>query len=78
MCIAQSPEMNCGSAPHAGDTKLLDDDQWHEVTLDARVIRTLHPNVKLIQKLRFFALGSGKKGQQFWFDNFRILPADAG
>jgi len=30
--------------------------------------------VKLVQTFRFYTPEKGKRGQQFWFDDFRILP----
>ncbi len=53
---------------------LADDDRWHEVTIDARVIREVFPGVKLLQMFGFMTCGNGKQGQQFWYDDFRILP----
>jgi hypothetical protein len=52
--------------------KLLDDDQWHEATVDVRWIREVYPEVKLLRTFWFYTNANGAKGQQFWFDDFRI------
>ncbi len=57
-----------------GAVDLIDDGQWHEVTLDARGIRDIFPEVKLLQMLRFHTNRNATEGQEFWFDNFRIVP----
>ena len=51
---------------------LIDDDQWHEATVDVRLIRKLYPDVKLLRTFWFYTNGNGTQGQQFWFDDFRI------
>jgi hypothetical protein len=56
--------------------ELLDDDQWHEVEIDARAIREVFPDVNLLQMFRFYTNKNGQEGQQYWFDNFRILPGE--
>jgi len=43
------------------------------VTLDARAIREVFPGVKLLQMFRFATRDNGTEGQQFWFDDFKIL-----
>ncbi|MEN6547920.1 MAG: right-handed parallel beta-helix repeat-containing protein [Armatimonadia bacterium] len=57
------------------DTKtytLVDDDQWHEITVDVRTIRQVWPEVKLLHTFYFYTNANGKKDQQFWFDDFVI------
>ena len=39
-------------------------------------IRQVFPHVKLVQTFRFGTNENGKKGQQFWFDDFRILTEE--
>ncbi|MCD6350495.1 MAG: hypothetical protein J7M26_00135 [Armatimonadetes bacterium] len=75
VCIGGSPARQVGGYKDLGLYELRDDDQWHEVTMDARAIRRVFPDVKLLQMFRFYTQGNGKKGQQYWFDNFRLLPA---
>jgi hypothetical protein len=55
-----------------GKVTLIDDDQWHEAAVDVRLIREVFPEVKLLRTFYFYTNGNGKKGQQFWFDDFRI------
>ena len=45
----------------------------HTIAIDARKIRDVFPDVQLLQMLRFHTNGNGAEGQQFWFDNFRIV-----
>ncbi|MHB8994424.1 MAG: right-handed parallel beta-helix repeat-containing protein [Armatimonadota bacterium] len=60
------------NANDLGKVILIDDDQWHEATVDVRLIREVYPEVKLLRTFYFYTNGNGKKGQQFWFDDFRI------
>ena len=77
VCVGGSPARDVGSYPHLERYELTDDDQWHEVTIDARVIREVFPEVRALKMFRFYTNSNGKKEQQYWFDNFRILPAEA-
>ena len=60
------------NANDLGKVTLIDDDQWHEATVDVRLIREVYPEIKLLRTFYFYTNGNGKKGQQFWFDDFRI------
>ena len=40
------------------------------------MIREVLREVKPLKMFRFWINSSGAKGQQYWFDNFRILPAE--
>jgi len=77
VCIGGTSTRDAGSYPHLERYELTDDDQWHEVTIDARVIREIFPEVKVLKMFRFYTNSNGENGQQYWFDNFRILPAEA-
>lgn len=57
--------------------ELVDDGQWHQITLDARTIRQAYPGVKLLQAFRFYTSNNGKAGDQFWFDRFQIHVEEA-
>jgi hypothetical protein len=57
-------------------TRLIDDDQWHEITLDVRAIRELYPDAQTVKTLRFYTNANATEGQQFWWDDFTILPAE--
>ena len=72
VCVGGNATRKTG--PDLSRYTLVDDGQWHEVTLDVRVIREVHPDVKLLQMFRFHTDRNGNKGQRYWFDNFRILP----
>ena len=75
VCIGGTETRRAGGYTDLKRYPLTDDDRWHEATIDARVIREVFPKVKLLQMFRFYTMGKGRKGQQFWFDHFRILPA---
>ncbi len=76
VCVGGSPARDAGGYPHVERYELIDDGRWHEVTVDVRAIREVHPDVKLLKMLRFYTAGNGRKGQQYWFDDFAILPAE--
>ena len=75
LCIGGSPARSTGGSKDLARYVLQDDDQWHEISIDARVIREAFPDVTLLQMFRFYTHRNGKAGDQFWFDDFRILPA---
>jgi len=59
--------------------KLIDDDTWHTITIDARLIRKVYLGLKYLRAFDFRNSkgkrdGLGKKDDQFWFDDFAILP----
>ena len=74
VCVGGSPSRKTDPYRDLGRYELSDDDQWHEVTIDARDIREVFPDVKLLQMFRFYTNGNGQRDQQYWFDHFRILP----
>ncbi|HUT88215.1 MAG TPA: hypothetical protein VMY37_01850 [Thermoguttaceae bacterium] len=74
VCVGGSPARERGRERDLACLELVDDDQWHEAEFDARHIRDVFPDVKLVQTFRFYTSEKGKRGQQFWFDDFRILP----
>ena len=76
VCIGGSPACEAGAVPDLKQLSLKDDGQWHSAEFDARLIRKRFPNVKLLQTFRFYTNANGKKGDEFWFDNFRIVPKE--
>ncbi|MGD9496881.1 MAG: right-handed parallel beta-helix repeat-containing protein [Armatimonadota bacterium] len=54
--------------------RLIDDDRWHEVTVDLRAIRSATPDVVYLRRFMFLCNWREDQGQQFWFDDFAILP----
>jgi hypothetical protein len=40
--------------------------------VDVRAIREVFPEVRLLRTFYFYTRGNGQKGQQYWFDHFRI------
>lgn len=74
VCVGGTATRSVGGYRDLELYALVDDDHWHELSIDARVIREVFPEVKLLQMFRFAARDQGRQGQQFWFDNFRIEP----
>jgi hypothetical protein len=74
VCIGGSHTRDSGRYSDLKRLDLADDDRWHEAEFDARLVRDVFPNVKLLQTFRFYTNENGKEGHEFWFDNFRILP----
>ena len=57
-----------------GWQELIDDDAWHEVTVDVRLIRERLPDLRLLRGFHFAAVQMAKEKQNFWFDDFSIRP----
>ncbi|MBM3957990.1 MAG: hypothetical protein FJ313_08065, partial [Gemmatimonadetes bacterium] len=54
VCVGGTTARNAGSLKDLGKVTLTDDDQWHEVEIDARWVREVFPDVKLLQMFRFY------------------------
>jgi len=74
VCIGGSPARKSGYYSDLGRLDLVDAGRWPAAAFDARRVREVFPNVKLLQTFRFYTIENGKKGDEFWFDHFRILP----
>lgn len=74
VCLGGSATRAVGGYVDLKRCELTDDDAWHTATVDVRAIREVFPQVKLLQMLRFATIGNGRQGQQYWFDDFAILP----
>ncbi len=75
VCVGGSPARKPGGDRDLGRYALMDDDSWHEITLDARTVREVFPDMKHLQAFSFLTRQNGKKGQRFWIDDFVIAPA---
>ncbi|MBN1673174.1 MAG: right-handed parallel beta-helix repeat-containing protein [Kiritimatiellae bacterium] len=77
-CIGGSPAMASLAPAGAGSCKLIDDDCWHTLTVDARVIRKAYPGIKYLRAFEFgnapgmHTRGHAREGDAFWFDDFSI------
>ncbi|MDK1031729.1 MAG: hypothetical protein QGD94_06965, partial [Planctomycetia bacterium] len=57
----------------------IDDDKWHTITVDARVIHKIHPGLRYLRAFDFRNSdfprdGIGRKGDEYWLDDFVITP----
>jgi hypothetical protein len=52
---------------------LTDDGEWHTAEIDVRAVRAAHPELQHLRQFIFYT-NWNTEGQQFWFDNFEILP----
>ncbi|MFO7946471.1 MAG: PKD domain-containing protein [Armatimonadota bacterium] len=63
-----------GAYEDTDEYRLTDDGQWHEITLDVRSVRHVHEDLRFIRGFRFYTAENATKGQEFWFDDFSVLP----
>ena len=73
VCIGGSPARSCGASKDLRKCRLIDDDKWHTVTLDARAVRVALPDAKHLQAFQFYTHRNGKKRHEFWVDDFSIM-----
>ena len=73
--LGGSPAYHAGKFPKLDAYSLVDDGQWHELTVDLRKALQFAPDTVIIKDFGFRTEGNGKPGQCFWFDEFEILPA---
>jgi len=61
-------------APDVEACTLIDDGQWHEVTIDVRKAREIYPELRYLRQFMLYLKWREDHGQQMWFDDFAILP----
>lgn len=74
VCVGGTSGRSSGDSRDLGKCRLVDDGQWHTLEFDARMVRDTFPNIKYLQSFQFYTQGNGRKGQQFWIDDFAIEP----
>jgi hypothetical protein len=57
--------------------RLVADGEWHEIRIDLRRVREAHPDLNHLYRFMFYTRWDVPAGQEFWFDDFSILPASA-
>ena len=72
--VGGSESRAAGPYPDTKTYTLIDDGQWRDITLDARMIRQHTPDIKHIRLFRFYTHQNATKGHEFWFDDFAVLP----
>ncbi|MGD9496880.1 MAG: right-handed parallel beta-helix repeat-containing protein [Armatimonadota bacterium] len=61
-------------APDLDACTLIDDGQWHEITVDVRTARQADPELQYLRQFMFWCNWREDQGQEFWLDDFAILP----
>ncbi len=72
--LGRTESGNVGTYVEVSQTRLVDDDQWHEVTVDLRAIRQATPEATYLRRFMFYCDWDEDTGQEFRFDEFYILP----
>jgi hypothetical protein len=72
--LAGTEAHRAGGYVDAGMQRLIDDGNWHEVTVDLRAIREVAPEVTHLYRTMLFCDWTEDRGQELWIDNFYILP----
>ncbi len=68
VCVAASPAAHPSESQIVTDNVLLDDEQWHELEFDARLIRERYPDVTRIEGLRFHGTPREAVQEGHWFE----------
>lgn len=76
VCVAASPAARPSEGEVVSDYVLVDDEQWHEIEFDARLIRERYPQITRIEGLRFHGTPreAVEEGQWFELDEVWIGP----
>ena len=71
-----------GTAKYAKDKyidakayKLMDDNQWHEISIDVRQARKTIKDLNFLRRFLFYTNWMKDEKQEFWFDDFQILQS---
>lgn len=57
-----------------GTYRLVDDGQWHDITIDVRAARKACPELTHLHQFRLRTDWQEDRGQEFWLDDFAMLP----
>ncbi|MFW5867801.1 MAG: hypothetical protein ACOCX2_08300, partial [Armatimonadota bacterium] len=68
VCVAASPAAQPSEAEVVTGNVLLDDEQWHELEFDARLIRERYPEITRIEGLRFHGTPREAVQEGHWFE----------
>jgi len=72
VCVGGTPTRRFGGSKALSECELVDDNQWHKIILDARVIREVFPAVKYLHAFQFYTQENGREGHEFWIDDFSV------
>jgi hypothetical protein len=78
VCVGGTSARRSGGSKDLNKYRLIDDNRWHTITLDAGVIRDVFPGVRHLQRFQFYTHRNGRKGQEFWIDDFAITAHGGG
>ena len=71
--LGGSPTASPGVLQAVSAVSLIDDDQWHTVTVDLyHAIRHIWPEATQITQFTWWTDFNAAAGAQFWFDNFHV------
>ncbi len=78
VCVAASPAAEVNPEMIVSDAVLYDDEQWHEITIEASLIRERFPDVEVLHAIRFDAAPRANVVEGHWFglDEVVIRPAE--
>ncbi|NLN20044.1 MAG: PKD domain-containing protein [Firmicutes bacterium] len=57
--------------------RLIADDQWHSLLIDARLIRQIYPDLQVAQGFGMEAIATSRQGDTYWLDEVAILSPEA-
>ena len=63
-----------GDYAEVSGPRLIDDDQWHDATVDLRAIREATPEAVYLRRFMFRCDWRTDEGQEFRYDDFAIVP----
>ncbi|MFO7946603.1 MAG: right-handed parallel beta-helix repeat-containing protein [Armatimonadota bacterium] len=71
--VAASPAAQIGDAERVTDYVLADDGDWHELEIDARLIREVEPHVTVLEGMRIGAAPRGAVTEGQWYDLDEVI-----
>ncbi|MGI6083302.1 MAG: PKD domain-containing protein, partial [Limnochordia bacterium] len=57
--------------------RLVADDEWHSLLIDARMIREAYPDLQVAQGFGMEAIATSRQGDTYWLDEVAILSPEA-
>jgi hypothetical protein len=78
LCVARTEFERLPADECVGNSVLFSDGNWHELTIDIRVIKKRWSDVKVLKGFWIHALDKGrvKRGDGYWIDEFAVLPLE--
>ena len=73
ICVGGTPQYQCVDTLAKESLPLVNDGEWHEIDVNIQAsARSVLGKIKRLRVFQFYTNGNAKKGDCFWFDDFKV------